>query len=258
MSRRARDWAWGCRGLKPVQRLVLLALAELADDNGEHFFPSLGLLERMTELSRRGITKATPTPLDWRPGERVFDWASKQGMTRKWVDGQVEQFVVYWTRCRAGKALDALSRGNNVLVKGRAGIGKSAFLRRLHERMPQDRPCLWAGTAMPRPCSSSSSSRCTAASGWRYPSACCPRASRPRRPRRVRARWRGWSSRWSGPQPRISPPSWSTRCAIAAHWCSRSARWGVLKRAFRTEVEALHIEGEGLPLAKRKQELEKR
>jgi len=58
MSRRARDWAWGCRGLKPAQRLVLLALAELADDNGEHCFPSLGLLERMTELSRRGITKA--------------------------------------------------------------------------------------------------------------------------------------------------------------------------------------------------------
>ena len=27
------------------------------------------------------------------------------------------------------KALDALSRGNNLLVKGRAGIGKSAFLR---------------------------------------------------------------------------------------------------------------------------------
>ena len=58
MSRRARDWAWGRHGLTPAQRLVLLALAEYADDNGERCFPSLGLLERMTELSRRGITKA--------------------------------------------------------------------------------------------------------------------------------------------------------------------------------------------------------
>jgi len=33
---------------------------------------------------------------------------------------------------------------------------------------------------------------------------------------------------------------------------------GALKRASRTELEVLHIEGEGLPLAKRKQELEKR
>ncbi|MCP3880446.1 MAG: helix-turn-helix domain-containing protein, partial [Sulfitobacter sp.] len=58
MSRHARDWAWGRQGLTPAQRLVLLALAEHADDHGESCFPSLGLLERMTELSRRGITKA--------------------------------------------------------------------------------------------------------------------------------------------------------------------------------------------------------
>ena len=58
MSRRARDWAWGRQGLTPAQRLVLLALAEHADDHGESCFPSLGLLQRMTELSRRGITKA--------------------------------------------------------------------------------------------------------------------------------------------------------------------------------------------------------
>jgi len=44
-----------------------------------------------------------------------------------------------------GKALDALRRGNNLLVKGKAGIGKSAFLRQLYERMAEDRLCLWAG-----------------------------------------------------------------------------------------------------------------
>ncbi|MFB1489736.1 MULTISPECIES: DnaT-like ssDNA-binding domain-containing protein [unclassified Thiocapsa] len=58
MSRAARDWAWDCRGLTLAQRLVLLALAEYADERGEQCFPSLALLEWMTELSRRGITKA--------------------------------------------------------------------------------------------------------------------------------------------------------------------------------------------------------
>jgi hypothetical protein len=58
MSRAARDWAWRCRGLTPAERVVLLALAELADDDGGQCFPSLGQLERVTELSRRGVTKA--------------------------------------------------------------------------------------------------------------------------------------------------------------------------------------------------------
>jgi len=211
MSRRARDWAWARYGLTPAQRLVLLALAEHADDHGESCFPSLGLLERMTELSRRGITKAlngldgalierdrggprratryrlllcarsgderasegrepsalartrepsalgnpvpetrehsspgrelsTPSvgnpvppnrhknrhrtvneplsysddartrtstvdgggkatriPEQWRPGERVFDWAAKHAMKRAWVEAQVDEFVVYWS-----------------------------------------------------------------------------------------------------------------------------------------------------------------
>lgn len=224
MSRVARDWAWSCQGLTPAQRLVLLALAEHADENGTSCFPSLGLLERLTELSRRGITKAlsgldgalierdrggpgratnyrlllssqsgarrvaegreqgslgnavpevreqsslsgpgehsslgnrvpkgrelssrgrelstpsvgntvppnrqlnrhrtvsepslssdadadpltrtangrgkaTPIAPNWRPGERVFDWAAKQGMTREWVQAQVDEFLVYW------------------------------------------------------------------------------------------------------------------------------------------------------------------
>ena len=40
--------------------------------------------------------KATPIPSDWRPGDRVFDWAVKRGMTRTWVEAQIEEFLVYW------------------------------------------------------------------------------------------------------------------------------------------------------------------
>jgi hypothetical protein len=69
MSRAARDWAWRCRGLTLAERVVLLALAELADDDGGQCFPSLGQLERTTELSRRGVTKAL-AELDGRLIER--------------------------------------------------------------------------------------------------------------------------------------------------------------------------------------------
>ena len=40
--------------------------------------------------------RATHIPRDWRPGERVFDWAAKRGMTRTWVEAQIEEFLVYW------------------------------------------------------------------------------------------------------------------------------------------------------------------
>ena len=57
MSERAWDWAWRCRGLTPARRLVLLALAEHAEYNGETCMPAPGLLRRMTGLSRRGVAK---------------------------------------------------------------------------------------------------------------------------------------------------------------------------------------------------------
>ncbi len=40
--------------------------------------------------------KATPIPPDWRPGERVFAWAAKRGLSRTWVEAQIEEFLVYW------------------------------------------------------------------------------------------------------------------------------------------------------------------
>ena len=57
MNDAAWDWAWHCRGLTQTRRLVLLALAERADDEGETCLPPLRRLERMTGLSRRGIAK---------------------------------------------------------------------------------------------------------------------------------------------------------------------------------------------------------
>jgi DNA-binding MarR family transcriptional regulator len=57
MNDRARKWAWRCRGLTPTRRVLLLALAQHADGDGETDLPALGVLERMTGLSRRGIVK---------------------------------------------------------------------------------------------------------------------------------------------------------------------------------------------------------
>jgi hypothetical protein len=31
------------------------------------------------------------------PSARVYVWAEKQGLTKDWVDAQVDEFVIYWT-----------------------------------------------------------------------------------------------------------------------------------------------------------------
>jgi hypothetical protein len=52
--------------------------------------------------------RATPIPRDWRPGERVFAWAATRGMTRTWVEAQIDEFLVYWTDTgEARKSWDA-------------------------------------------------------------------------------------------------------------------------------------------------------
>jgi hypothetical protein len=50
MSRAARDWVWAL-SVTPVQKLVIMALAERADDEG-HCFPSLAqrIVERLMDL----------------------------------------------------------------------------------------------------------------------------------------------------------------------------------------------------------------
>ena len=40
---------------------------------------------------------AQPIPHDWTPTARVYAWAEKQGLTKDWVEAQVDEFVLYWT-----------------------------------------------------------------------------------------------------------------------------------------------------------------
>ena len=52
--------------------------------------------------------RVTPIPRDWRPDERVFAWAATRGMTRDWVEAQLDEFLVYWTDTgEARKSWDA-------------------------------------------------------------------------------------------------------------------------------------------------------
>ena len=41
------------------------------------------------------------------------------------------------------QAVTALRSGASIVVKGRAGIGKSAFLRQVYQRLSSEKPCIW-------------------------------------------------------------------------------------------------------------------
>ena len=41
--------------------------------------------------------QATTIASDWQPGERAYAWAEKQGLTRDWVQAQIDEFVIYWS-----------------------------------------------------------------------------------------------------------------------------------------------------------------
>lgn len=56
----------------------------------------------------------------------------------------MEQVTGFVGRAReAEQALEAIRRGKSILVKGRAGIGKSAFLRHVQQRLETDAPVFW-------------------------------------------------------------------------------------------------------------------
>ena len=53
--------------------------------------------ERSPTPPTKGGKQPASIPPDWQPSTRVFDWAARQGMTRTWVQAQVDEFVVYWS-----------------------------------------------------------------------------------------------------------------------------------------------------------------
>lgn len=54
MSVKIMDRVWECRGLKIAERVLLLALADFADDDG-YCFPSVSKIGRKTELTKAGV-----------------------------------------------------------------------------------------------------------------------------------------------------------------------------------------------------------
>lgn len=52
--------------------------------------------------------RAAPIPPTWTPGESVYAWAHKRGLTREWVQAQIDEFVIYWRDCgESRKSWDA-------------------------------------------------------------------------------------------------------------------------------------------------------
>ena len=64
----------------------------------------------------------------------------------------MEQVTGFVGRAReAEQALEAIRRGKSILVKGRAGIGKSAFLRHVQGRLEGDAPVFWFASGSVKP-----------------------------------------------------------------------------------------------------------
>jgi len=59
VSVRVMSWVWEHSRARPTQRLVLLAIADHANDRGVEAYPSMVTLMAKTGLSERGIRKAT-------------------------------------------------------------------------------------------------------------------------------------------------------------------------------------------------------
>lgn len=58
MSVRVMSWVWAHSRAQPVHRLVLLAIADCANDTGAEAYPSTSSLARKTGLSERGVRGA--------------------------------------------------------------------------------------------------------------------------------------------------------------------------------------------------------
>ena len=58
MSVEASKWAWEQAGLSAAEKLVLLCLADHADENGENCFPSQRRIAQKTDLRKETVTRA--------------------------------------------------------------------------------------------------------------------------------------------------------------------------------------------------------
>lgn len=58
MSIKVIQWVWDCSESKNAERLVLLAIADNAADDGSHAYPSLTELQRKANLSERAVRDA--------------------------------------------------------------------------------------------------------------------------------------------------------------------------------------------------------
>lgn len=58
MSIKVIQWVWDCSQSKNAERLVLLAIADNAADDGSHAYPSLAELQRKANLSERAVRDA--------------------------------------------------------------------------------------------------------------------------------------------------------------------------------------------------------
>lgn len=79
MSRKATDWAWRFHAPSPSAKLVLLALADRADDASE-CYPSVERLEIDTGLNRKTIIKATR---ELELAGAVVDTGKRKGATQR-------------------------------------------------------------------------------------------------------------------------------------------------------------------------------
>ncbi|MEA3640022.1 MAG: DnaT-like ssDNA-binding domain-containing protein [Lamprobacter sp.] len=69
-------------------------------------------------------TRAAPIPPTWTPSASVYAWAHKRGLTRDWVQAQIDEFVIYWRDCgESRKSWDATFINRLQLLQSRMTQG---------------------------------------------------------------------------------------------------------------------------------------
>ncbi|MBK1620441.1 hypothetical protein CKO42_18760 [Lamprobacter modestohalophilus] len=70
--------------------------------------------------------RSAPIPPTWTPSESVYTWAQKRGLTRDWVQAQIDEFVIYWRDCgESRKSWDATFINRLQLLQSRMTKGST-------------------------------------------------------------------------------------------------------------------------------------